>query len=533
MNILKKITQASKRAKLFIATATALVVVAGSAAVFAGFGPERPTFDWNNNPGTCDLQANRGDRCGSITPVFNSFINTPSYGDERNFTRIAEVVAGQSPTEADFSETKTATAGKEYWVRTLVHNDSNQNLNCSEEHRDPATNNCTQFDAGSPGIATGTKVSLEIASGTANGVDVMTKVSANNATPTTVWDTATLANGTQAFSVSYVNGSAVLYNGVHQGGVALSDSIVNGGTAVGYNQMDGNFPGCFDYAAYVYVKVKVSAPALKFDKLVRFAGEDSSKWRQELSAKKGDKVQYLLDFLNNGTSQVNNVVVRDQLPSNVTLVPGSVKWIDSNHPAPGFSIPDSHLFRSEGANLGNYGVNGGGYVMFDATVNSNGLAECSARNVGFVRGENVPEQNNDAVVVIENCQATVPTYSCDLLTLTKIGDRKYSYKVNYTATGGATLKSFTYNFGDGSQALTTDKNPVEYTYAKEGTYVPKVTVNFSVNGVDKSATNDNCAKPITMATTPTTLPNTGPGNIFGIFSGVSIVGALLHRRFFA
>lgn len=555
MKLLSRIFTATKKTKLAVVAVTTLAIIAGSAAVFAGFGPERMVFDWNNNPGTCDLAANRGDRCGSITPVFNSFINTPSYGDERNFARIAEVVPGQAPTHADYAETKTATPGKEYWVRTLVHNDANQNMNCSPEHRDPATNDCTQIDPGSPGIATNTRVKLEIAEGVANGVDVMTKVSADNATPQTVWDTATLANETQGFSVSYVNGSAVLYNQVFTSGTPLSDAINSStGVQVGYDQMNGSMPGCFEYAAYVYVKVKVQAPALKFDKLVRFAGEGSDKWRQSLAAKKGDRVQYLLDYLNTGSATVNNIVIRDKLPTNMALVPGTVKWIDINHPAPGASVPDTFLFADAGVLLGNYGVNGGGYIMFDATV-KNDAEVCTATNVAYVRGDDVPEQNNDAVVTITDCQTVQPAYRCDLLTVTRIGERKYSYKVNYTATNGATLKSYTYNFGDGSTPLTTDKNPVEYTYQKDGTYVSKVTVNFSVKGVDKSHTAAACEKQITInkencpipgkghlpkdspdckvvtpvATTPTALPNTGAGDVVGIFTGVSLAGSLAHR----
>src|ERR1035437_6421582 len=76
----------------------ALVVLAlglGAAAfpvVHAEFYPIRPTFDYNkydpNNLNCNDpnnIAAQNG-RCGSLNgPVFDSFINTPSYGDERAF----------------------------------------------------------------------------------------------------------------------------------------------------------------------------------------------------------------------------------------------------------------------------------------------------------------------------------------------------------------------------------------------------------------------------------------------------------------
>lgn len=550
-NLLKKITKVPKR---YLAVVAAGLVIAVPLAVKAGFGPDRPTFDWNNNPGTCDLQANRGDRCGAISPVFNSFVNTPSYGDERNFTRIAEVSPGQSPTSASYTETQNAVAGKEYWVRTLVHNDANQNLNCVPEHRDATKNDCTQVDPGSPGIAVGTTVRLEIAGGVANGIEVMTKVSASNATPAVVWDTATLANSTNAFSVAYVPGSAVLFNGAHQSGIALPDSITGNGAPIGFNAMDGTIPGCFDFSAYVYVKVKVSAPALSFQKQVRFEGEDSSKWRSSLDAKQGDRVQYLLTFVDTGSTNDNNVVLRDKLPSNINLVPGSVKWIDSNRPN-GTTLPDSSLFSAGGINLGNYGVHGGGYVLFTATV-GNDLNVCEAENVAFARADNVPEESSKAKVVITNCKPEnkTPVFSCDLLEFKNTSGRTYSFTTTATAKNGASVKSYTYNFGDGVTPLTTNQNPVSHTFAVPGTYQIKVTVNFNVNGVNKTNTSQACTKTITIpkeeekctvpgkenlpknspqcqpTPTPTVLVNTGPGDVIGIFTAVSLGAAFLHRR---
>ena len=65
-NTINKLRSLPKRYTLAIAAglAIALPVIAQ-----AGFGPNRPVFDWNNPD----------DRKGSLTgPVFNSFINTPN-----------------------------------------------------------------------------------------------------------------------------------------------------------------------------------------------------------------------------------------------------------------------------------------------------------------------------------------------------------------------------------------------------------------------------------------------------------------------
>jgi len=530
--LFNKIKQVPKRYLAIVGVGLAIAI---PVAVHAGFGPDRQTFDWNVNPGTCSLQTNNGDRCGAVNPVFNSFINTPSYGDERNFTLIAPAVDGQSPTAANYDETQLATPGQEYWVRTLVHNDANQNLNCNPAHRDPATNDCTQVDWNDPasvGIAHNTSVSLEIPSGVQNGVEVMTKVHSSNATPTVVWDSAILANADQAFVTAYVPGSAVLYNGAHQTGMALTGDMTAGnGLTIGFDQMDGNVPGCFNYSAYVYVKVKVTAPALSFKKQVRMKGEDSTKWRDTLTVNSGDHVQYLLTFQDNGSAPVNNIVLKDQLPTNITVDPGTVRWIDTNHPAPGAVVPDNYLFDQAGFGVGNYGVNGGGYVMFDATVHNDDQSVCSPKNMATAGSDNVPEQSGSATVVINNCKTTVQSLTCDMLDSTLVNDRTYKFTTTATPHNGAAIKSYTYNFHDKTPVAQTNQNPYTHTFPNTGTFQVTVVVNGTVNGADFSTPVSNaCTKVITVGATPTKLINTGNGTstIAGIFAATTVAGATLY-----
>ena len=89
----------------------------------------------------------------------------------------------------------------------------------------------------------------------------------------------------------------------------------------------------------------------------------------------------------------------------------------------------------------------------------------------------------------------VPVYSCDKLNVTKLGDKSYRFAVNYTAKDGATLKDFTYDFGDGNSDTTTN-NPVDHTYAAAGTYNASVSVTFLVNGEEKTVTSNACKKTI-------------------------------------
>ena len=504
--------------KLLVLTVLLMALVSVPVAmVVAGFGPERPVYDYNKpcNPDDDDPY----DRCGSLDgPVFNSFINTPSYGDERNFVRVARVVPGQSPTEADYRETQTATPGQEYWVRTYVHNNANVSTNSS-----------------GLGIARNTRVRLMIPEGVANGVDVMTHITASNAKQSPVWDTATLANDSQAFSVNYISGSAVIYNQAHQSGLPLSDEILSEqGTYIGYNAMNGDLPGCFEFGAYVYVRVQVEAPQMRFEKEVRLEGTGPGNWSKEILAQTGDRVEYSLDFLNTGSGVAYDLVLRDELPSQVELVPGTVEWVDSNRPD-GTPIPDDFLFSPAGLLVGNYGVNGGGFIYFDAIVREE-VDECMARNVAYLRGQNIPEQSSEAVIIIENCIPEEPIYACDALTATQIGPRSYRFNASYTALGGATFRNFTYSFGDGSENLVTDQSSVEYTYTEDGDYLARVTVSFDVDGEIRTASGDACTVLISTTSpqpptpiTPGALPVTGPSEIVALFVATTAAGMVAYR----
>jgi hypothetical protein len=235
----------NKHPKTIAASIAVGLLIAVPSMVIAGFGPNRPTFDYNKydpSDPTCRAASNAQGRCGSMDgPVFNSFVNTPTYGDERNFARISEVTPGDTnPNDNNYSETSTATAGKEYWVRTLVHNNANAATNCTQDHLN-AQGQCTQIDPNAPGVAKNTTVRIDFDKGTANGIDIASYVRADNVRPEyanankEVWDTATLVNDNQAFNIEYINGSARLYNLANNTtGHPLADSIATTGAPVGY-----------------------------------------------------------------------------------------------------------------------------------------------------------------------------------------------------------------------------------------------------------------------------------------------------------
>lgn len=129
-----------------------------------------------------------------------------------------------------------------------------------------------------------------------------------------------------------------------------------------------------------------------------------------------------------------------------------------------------------------------------------------------------------------------PVYSCDALKVDVIGTRQVKATVAYTAQNGATLNNISYDFGDNSQKLVTKDTTAEHTYAADGSYTIRATVNFNVDGKVVPADSSACAKIVTFEkgeevtpVPPTTTPSTGPAETIGLFLGASAISAIGYR----
>lgn len=458
--LVKFITSARSKTKLLITTVIALTAITGG-VVLAGYGPDRRVFDYN-------VPADRG---GSlIGPVFNSFINTGVYGDERSFVdaKDASITTG-----GGYADQVPVEPGKEYVVRLYVHNNANMDTNCLESQK--VNGQCTTVDPNAVGVAKNVRVRVNILGGLANGHGIGGYITSDNGIDRDgnpmrqVYDTVDLRNATKAFGVEYVPGSALIYNQVNQNGAPLSDSIVTAaGAPIGYDQMNGIVPGCFEFSAYVTVKVKVVAPEIKITKQVRKAG--TTEWLENVDAKPGETVQWLVKVINTGTAVQNNVVASDLIPPHLKYVPDTAKWFSGEQSNVAY---DFNQFISNngngGYNFGNYAPNGGGFlVRFDTKVEGD-FTECTVnmRNVARVKSDQQPElliDTADVRITRENCQP-----------------------------------------------------PVEMCPIPGKTHLPK--------------NSPECKQPPVVTTTRTTLPDTGAGSVLGIFAATSAVGTIAHRLF--
>ena len=93
-----------------------------------------------------------------------------------------------------------------------------------------------------------------------------------------------------------------------------------------------------------------------------------------------------------------------------------------------------------------------------------------------------------------------PALTCDALQVTEISRNTFKFSVKATAKGGASITSYTYNFGD-NNIKTTNSSETQYTYAKEGNYTVTITVNGKETGEVKRQ-NPNCQKTVTVKPEP-------------------------------
>lgn len=318
-----------------------------------------------------DEEGNPRSFIGDYTPVFNSIVNNPNYGDERNF--VTALAIDQDIHGAWNSNTITAEDGKVYLVRIYVHN-----------------NNPNGEDA----TATDTKVAFSIPTASGNQIEVGGWVNSDNANATQIYDDILFqAPDGRSFHLEYVYGSAMLYNNgfASSSGIGFpDDSIVtnasSGGALIGYEDFDGRIPGCFEYTQIVTIKVKVVYDhEFELDVKVRLAGTHDE-FTESVDAKVGDKVEYQIEFHNNTANDVQeSVIIRDVLPNNMVYVGNTTYLYNSNH-KDGKQIPqDGDLFDG-GMNIGNYGPNASGWVRFTAEVIDKSLEEGDNVLVNWAQG---------------------------------------------------------------------------------------------------------------------------------------------------
>lgn len=164
--------------------------------------------------------------------TFNAITNNPNYGDERKFVLTKRV---SDPTNKWRYAEDDVQDGEEYYIRMYVHNNASAELGL---------------------IAEDVKAYLVSPRRYSNETVVQGKLSSSNAYPDKIWDQVYFRSKEHKFMMKYVEGSATLSN--NHSRFNLSDDILTDkGTFLGYTQLDGKIPGCYQYSGVVLAKFRV------------------------------------------------------------------------------------------------------------------------------------------------------------------------------------------------------------------------------------------------------------------------------------
>lgn len=356
---MKRLMSFLKRHSKKVALLSVVSIAAVSATAIA-WGPSRPTY-------TIEKPADH------IT--FNSITNNPNYGDERTFF---DAKPASNTGSGGFKDLTKVSDGQEILVRTYVHNNAAANLNK---------------------VATDTKVRISLPGGNEKTMRMFSYVSSPDAQPVEVYDHTDLY-GDERFQLEYVPGSAVSYTNAVPSGIKLSDSIVTSGAKIGYTQADGRVPGCFEYTSIVTIKVKVKmeqkTPNFTVNKTV---AKDGGSWKENIAVTPGEKINYRIEFKNTGETQLNNVVVKDQLPAHMSYVAGTTKLYNATNPK-GTSVADG-VVGANGIEIGDYAPGANAIVVFKAQVGEASDELCNTdllTNVASIKPEGLNPKDDDATV---------------------------------------------------------------------------------------------------------------------------------------
>lgn len=405
----------------FIKSASAVL----AAASIVGVNLAPAVMAWGDNSGReggrqtytlTNCTANY-DRC-EISPAvgntitFNSITNNPEIGgDERNFVGARENTGVNAGLNNKWNANEiVAEEGKEYLVRLYAHNNNANGVN---------------------GVAKDVTLHFTLPTTAGTELSVQGAIDSSNATPSRVYDDVVFksADG-RSFYLQYVEGSALYENnGIGKskanggnGPVQLSDNIINqAGVKIGYDALDGNIPGCFQYDSYTTIRVKAVYinDSYTVEKTVRKIGDSDKTFKDSVDANVGDTVEYQIHYKNTTGQHVDNVVVKDILPNNMEYIAGSTKLYNTTNPNGIVNTDDT--IATTGINIGGYDNDGDAYIRFRAKVVDKSMV-CGTNklvNWGQVGVGKTTLQDNAFVMVkkTEGCDPTptpTPTPSGNL-----------------------------------------------------------------------------------------------------------------------
>ncbi len=318
---------------LTTAASLGVVSVAGSAAAW---GPERAKFTMET-PATY--------------PVFNSITNNPTIGDERDFVRVGQINADVT----DLKNEIEIVPGRQYLVYIYFHNNASSTLNSAAQNR--------------AGVAMVTRMAssfTKVVTPEDKGVITGT-ITADNTNPLAVWDEAYFTTKSKKVLLSYVEGSAKIYNNWQTNGQVMPSNLFSTeGTLIGLSGLNGVIPGCEEYHGIVTYVIQADELSGSVEKTVSKDGKTFAK--ENKAVQPGDELTYKLTVKNTGDVALTHLVIKDSLPEGLEFVPGSVEYWANNSTVKD-KLPDSLV--SNGFSFNTVGTGNTMYFTYRAKVSEN------------------------------------------------------------------------------------------------------------------------------------------------------------------
>lgn len=427
--------------------------------------------------------------------TFNSMTNNPRHGDERNFVQIKD----KNASDASYVEKINIKEGKQYTVFMYFHNNADEGLNL---------------------IARNTRARVQLPKLAKAGQDTRITgfISADNAQPGQVWDEV-YVKADKNLTIQYIPDSAKIVSKGAVNGKTLSNELFSNGALLGYYSLNGEVPGCHNYAGYLTFDFRVigdTAPKPDFTVEKVVAPFGSNNFSKSIKVKTGDKVDFRIGYKNTGNVEQAKVVVKDTLPAGLELVPNSVMLANKNTSGKYTKLPNN--LTSNGQEIGTYEPNANAYIQFTAkvtkTIDNCAPAQTLTNSVAVITAHG--QKSDRASVVVEgNCQVK-QIQVCELATKQLV-----------------TIKEADFNNTKHSKNLDDCKvTPTPQIQVCELSTKKIITINQTAfNSSLHSKNLDDCKKP----SIPIELPKTGFGldsltSLIGLTSLVASLGYYINSR---
>ena len=168
------------------------------------------------------------------------------------------------------------------------------------------------------------------------------------------------------------NGQKLATNAENDNDIFPSDSK-RGGALIGSLEMNGKICACAEYSGYISYTFHTEQAD---SQIIKEASLDGVNFSKNVQAKPGDTVTYRIRYANNGSKDLTNVTFRDDLPSEVDLIPGTTKLVNNANPD-GVILDD--VIGINGINTGTYGPGASATITYQVKVKDNlyDLIDCT------------------------------------------------------------------------------------------------------------------------------------------------------------